>query len=117
MNITSNVGTERKRYLDAAKGWGITMVVFGHITSLGNPVDQWFGAYKLAIFYIVSGYLLGMRQSFRKMNTGQYVLKHFKSLMIPYFGYSTIVILYNILVGLMKGKDYDWIWQRFILQG
>ena len=117
MNITSNVGTERKRYLDAAKGWGITMVVFGHITSLGNPVDQWFGAYKLAIFYIVSGYLLGMRQSFRKMNTGQYVLKHFKSLMIPYFGYSAIVILYNILVGLMKGKDYEWIWQRFILQG
>lgn len=117
MNITSNVGTERKRYLDAAKGWGITMVVFGHITSLGNPVDQWFGAYKLAIFYIVSGYLLGMRQSFRKMNTGQYVLKHFKSLMIPYFGYSAIVILYNILVGLMKGKDYEWIWHRFILQG
>ena len=51
------------------------------------------------------------------MNTGQYVLKHFKSLMIPYFGYSAIVILYNILVGLMKGKDYEWIWQRFILQG
>ena len=103
MNITSNVGTERKRYLDAAKGWGITMVVFGHITSLGNPVDQWFGAYKLAIFYIVSGYLLGMRQSFRKMNTGQYVLKHFKSLMIPYFGYSAIVILYNILVVNVPG--------------
>ena len=42
--------TERKKYLDAAKGWGILMVVFGHITKLGNPMDIWFGAYKLAVF-------------------------------------------------------------------
>ena len=49
--MSSSTGiTERKKYLDAAKGWGILMVVFGHITSLGNPIDIWFGAYKLAVF-------------------------------------------------------------------
>ena len=43
--MSDSVGTtERKKYLDAAKGWGILMVVFGHITKLGNPIDIWFGA-------------------------------------------------------------------------
>lgn len=37
--MSSSTGiTERKKYLDAAKGWGILMVVFGHITSLGNQL-------------------------------------------------------------------------------
>lgn len=116
MNSTTASVTERKKYLDAAKGWGITMVVFGHITSLGNPVDIWFGAYKLIIFYIVSGYLLCMRQSFRKMTTGQYIIKHAKSLMVPYFGYSFIVILYNIIVGVMKGASGTAMYHKFLLQ-
>ena len=103
--MSSSTGiTERKKYLDAAKGWGILMVVFGHITSLGNPIDIWFGAYKLAVFYFVSGYLLAMRQSFRKMSTGEYIKKHAKSLLIPYFGYSAFVILYNVIVRMMRGK-------------
>ena len=52
--MSDSVGTtERKKYLDAAKGWGILMVVFGHITKLGNPIDIWFGAYKLAVCFIL----------------------------------------------------------------
>lgn len=108
--------TERKKYLDAAKGWGILMVVFGHITKLGNPIDIWFGAYKLAVFYFVSGYLLAMRQSFRKMSTGEYIKKHAKSLLIPYFGYSAFVIVYNIIVGLIKGRQTSNIIMRMLLQ-
>lgn len=116
MSETPTSSGERKRYLDAAKGWGITMVVFGHITALGNPVDIWFGAYKLAIFFLVSGYLLCMRQSFRKINTAQYIGKHFRSLMIPYFGYSAIVIVYNVAVEIMKGADRTKILKKVIYQ-
>ena len=108
--------TERKKYLDAAKGWGILMVVFGHITKIGNPVSIWFGAYKLAIFYFVSGYLLAMRQSFRKVSTGEYIKKHAKSLMIPYFGYSAVVILYNMITGAAQGKTASAIIKKVILQ-
>lgn len=116
--MSDSVGTtERKKYLDAAKGWGILMVVFGHITKLGNPIDIWFGAYKLAVFYFVSGYLLAMRQSFRKMSTGEYIKKHAKSLLIPYFGYSAFVMLYNVIVGIMKWKSTTDIFKRFLLPG
>ena len=91
MNTSVTPVTERKKYLDAAKGWGITMVVFGHITSVGNPIDIWFSAYKLVIFFIVSGYLMCMRQTFRKLTFMQYVKKQAAGLLIPYFGYSVIV--------------------------
>ena len=38
--MSDSVGTtERKKYLDAAKGWGILMVVFGHITKLGKKLQ------------------------------------------------------------------------------
>lgn len=99
----SKVAEGRKKYIDAAKGWGILMVVFGHITSLGNPVDNWFATYKLAIFFLVSGYLLAMRQSFRKMSTWQYICKQVRALMVPYFGYSLLVMLYSLFIYLVRG--------------
>lgn len=117
MNTTPTTVTERKRYLDAAKGCGILMVVFGHITTIRNPVDIWFGAFKLVIFYIVSGYLLAMRQSFRKTSPGQYIWKHAKSLLIPYFGYSAIVMLYNMGVVLVKGKPFSELVDKMLYQG
>ena len=97
--------TQRLKYLDAAKGIGILMVVFGHITSLGNPVDTYFSAYKLSIFYIVSGYLLCMRQTLNRYEFKPYVWKQLKSLMLPYFGYSVIVMIYNIFIDYLNAVD------------
>ncbi len=116
MDTTVTPVTKRLRYLDAAKGWGILMVVFGHITMMGNPVDTWFASYKLAIFYIVSGYLLCMRQTFRRLDFKSYFVKQIKSMMVPYFGYSAIVILYNILLCLMKGRSGTHILHKFLEQ-
>ena len=57
-----------------------------------------------------------MRQSFRKMSTGEYIKKHAKSLLIPYLGYSAFVMLYNVIVGIMKWKSTTDIVKRFLLQ-
>ena len=108
--------TKRLRYLDAAKGWGICMVVFGHITALGNPVDTWFSSYKLAIFFVVSGYLLCMRQTLMKYTITDYSKKQIKTLLIPYFGYSALTLAYHIFVGVMKGKSWSSIFHKFLEQ-
>ena len=114
--ITAAPVTKRLRYLDAAKGWGFCMVVFGHITALGNPVDTWFSSYKLAIFFVVSGYLLCMRQTLMKYTITDYWKKQIKTLLIPYFGYSVLTIAYHIFVGLMKGKSCSSIFHKFLEQ-
>lgn len=117
MEITAT-GVDNKRlwYLDAAKGWGICMVVFGHITKLGNPIDTWFSSYKLAIFFIVSGYLLCMRQTFAKYTWKSYTWKQVKCLLVPYFGYSFITMFYYICLGIWKGSDYVQIRHKFVQQ-
>ena len=51
---------KRIRFLDVAKGIGILMVTFGHITELDNPVDHYMSLYKITMFYVVSGYLLSL---------------------------------------------------------
>lgn len=106
--------SKRLRYLDAAKGWGLCMVVFGHITSLGNPVDTWFGSYKLAIFWVISGYLLCMRQTLFKYSFKEYFIKQLQTLIIPYLGYSAFVIAYNILLGFMRGSTPSQIFHKFL---
>lgn len=114
--ITTAPVTKRLRYLDAAKGWGICMVVFGHITAIGNPVDTWFSSYKLAIFFVVSGYLLCMRHTLMKYTVINYWKKQIKTLLIPYFGYSVVTIGYHIFVGMMKGKSWNSIFHKFLEQ-
>ena len=114
--ITAAPVTKRLRYLDAAKGWGICMVVFGHITALGNPVDTWFSSYKLAIFFVVSGYLLCMRQTLMKYTITDYSKKQIKTLLIPYFGYSALTLAYHIFVGVMKGKSWSSIFHKVLEQ-
>ena len=114
--ITAAPVTKRLRYLDAAKGWGICMVVFGHITALGNPVDTWFSSYKLAIFFVVSGYLLCMRQTLMKYTITYYSKKQIKTLLIHYFWYSALTLAYHIFVGVMKGKSWSSIFHKFLEQ-
>lgn len=114
--ITAAPVTKRLRYLDAAKGWGICMVVFGHITTIGNPIDTWFASYKLAIFFIVSGYLLCMRQTLQKYTIADYWKKQIKTLLIPYFGYSVLTIAYQMFLCVMKGTEKSAMFHKFLEQ-
>lgn len=98
---------EKKRllYLDAAKGWGINMIVFGHITAIGNPIDKWFGAYKIAVFFFVSGYLIALNGSLKKYSPREYMIRHARNLMLPYIGYSLLIGLYRLGVDFYLGKS------------
>ncbi len=50
------------------------------------------------------------------MSTGEYIKKHAKSLLIPYFGYSAFVILYNVIVRMMRGKAVVDVIKMVVLQ-
>ena len=93
----------RKKYLDAAKGLGITMIVFGHTTRIGNPLDRYFSTYKISIFFLVSGFLIFMAGSLKKYTLSEYVRKHFQSLLLPYFLYSILIAVFQSLMDLYNG--------------
>ncbi len=96
---------ERIDYLDAAKGIGILMVMFGHITDVSNPVDLWFSSFKLMIFFMISGWLMCTRDTCHRYTLGQYFIKQCKTLLIPYAGFSVIAVAQVVFRAAMQGKS------------
>ncbi len=92
-------------FLDAAKGVGILAVMFGHITKLGNPVDIWLSTFKLPVFFIVAGFLICHKGEIAAAPFGKFALKRVKSMLLPYFYFSAVVILYRFFLAVFKGKE------------
>lgn len=93
---------KRIKYIDLAKGLGILMVTWGHITKLGNPVDTWGSSFKIPIFFITAGYLVCYTNSYDRMTFKKYVWKLFKSLGIPYLVFSMASIGFRFASMVMK---------------
>lgn len=92
-------------YVDLCKGLGILMIMYGHITSLGNPIDMWMSSFKLPIFFIISGYLLGYKKTIRETTFKDFFIKNGKSIMVPYFWFSMIAIVYVIFIKWVHKAD------------
>ena len=94
---------QRRVSLDAAKGWGMLMVMFGHITPVSSFVDRYFGSYKIALFFIVSGYAMALRGSANRYSLKDYAYRHFRTLMVPYFLVSLLLLPFNAWVDFRTG--------------
>ena len=102
--MTEKTANKRVRYLDAAKGLGLYLVMFGHITTIGgNAIDNWSKTFKLAIFFIISGWLIAYKGNFENTQIVPFIKKKARGLMIPYFWFSLIAILYQAFFLRMKG--------------
>lgn len=93
---------KRIKYIDLAKGLGILMVTWGHITKLGNPVDTWGASFKIPIFFITAGYLVCFANSYNNLTLKKYTGKLFKSLGIPYLTFSLASIGFRFISMVMK---------------
>lgn len=85
--------TGRIRFLDAAKGIGILIICWGHLDYLWSPASIWFSSFKLAVFYMVSGLLNGLRQPEHWTVVAK---KRVFSLVIPYGIYSLLAIAFHL---------------------
>ncbi len=116
----------RVRYLDAAKGLGLYLVMFGHISTIGsNAIDTWSRTFKLAVFFIISGWLIAYKGNFENVQVVPFIKKKARGLMIPYFWFSIIAILYQafflrmkcILMPKYKKLVWDTIYQAISCRG
>lgn len=102
-NISVQNSPKRLDQLDIAKGLGILMVTYGHITRLGNPVDNWVAIIKVPVFYIVAGILFAMKSPEKKLSLKAYTCKLWKSIGIPYVSFSAVYILAIISKSIIRG--------------
>ncbi|SFB72346.1 acyltransferase family protein [Ruminococcus albus] len=89
-------------YVDYAKGFGILLVMLGHVNlvvpksnHLAHYFVQLIYSFHMPLFFVITGFLLGYKDSFLKKDTAPALKagRLFVRLMIPYYIYSVIYIL------------------------
>ena len=98
--------SERKNYVDIAKGLGIISIMLLHYEDGYFPsmVNRWGGCFMIAIFYFVSGYLSSGR-ALDDWNV--WFNKRKRQLIMPYIWFSILIVSFDIILylfDLMPGK-------------
>ena len=81
---------KRYKYLDIARGIGLSLVVISHSCGLSSYLINFF----IPLFFVVSGYIYKGGREY-----GENIKRKAKRLLIPYFEYSAFLLLFFILMG------------------
>lgn len=94
----NNETTIRIKYLDIAKAIGIILVVIGHIEKnhLAENISKFIFSFHMPLFFILSGIVINIKKEERS-DFGLLCTKKLKSLMIPYFWFSLIFIIIDLV--------------------
>ena len=95
---------QRLAVIDRAKGIGILMVVFSHLSSMtgfGNRLWSWYNPFMLTLFFMISG---GMR---RKRESGKafpaFVRRRAYALLLPYFVFDILALGIQTVLNYWRG--------------
>lgn len=84
---------ERIKWIDYLKGFAIVLMVVGHYQGTPVLLTIWIYAFHMPLFFFLSGYL-----SENIQDRGKYLLKRFKSLMIPYYSFGLLMLAMDALL-------------------
>lgn len=94
---------QRLDWIDAAKGIGILMVLYGH-----NWLDWKYCylvySFHMPLFFFLSGYTFS---DSRKPT--QFILHKMKTLLIPYVFFAVSYVLFHGLMNITHAESYDWL--------
>lgn len=104
-SISQSLSKNRIHYLDVAKAIGIILVIVGHIEKnhLSESVSGFIFSFHMPLFFIVSGMIIRLK---KEAEEPLFVLLKKKAcaLLVPYFWFSLIYIIIDI-VRLIMGYD------------
>ena len=96
---------KRKNWIDMARAVGIFAIVYGHMVQGESIISQFFGSFRVAIFFFVMGLTFKYRRGFLK-----FAKKRAIRVLIPYFCFAFVSILIFAIVGriapsLVEGQE------------
>ena len=83
----NQLSSQRNRVIDAAKGIGILLVIFGHLNSYSTTLQVITYSFHIPLFYVLSG-MMFRREKYPTF--GAFFKKRFRTLIIPYLFFSFI---------------------------
>lgn len=92
-NTTETERNAQKRdvSIDVLKGFGIILMVIGHI-EVGAPMAQFNESFYMPLFYVVSGYLIHTKRPYK-----DFVRTRLKSLIVPYYVFGAVGLLLSLI--------------------
>lgn len=105
----------RLKHIDSAKGFCMLLILWGHTVSFYEPVFQWGTAFKVTLFYIVTGYLLGMRASEEKAVVKTPVKKLLLSNGVPYIFYSVLSLAASAVIMVLFRQPFSFLSEKLLL--
>ena len=92
----------RNKNIDALKGFGIFLVVVGHICTEMQGLVHWIYSFHMPLFFMISGFLDEGKNG--DLRIKDYILKKMNSLLYPYIPFSFIFLLGSVASLLPSGK-------------
>ncbi|NLG03628.1 MAG: acyltransferase family protein [Clostridia bacterium] len=86
----------RVQYFDMAKGLGIILVVLGHIEYISEELRAWISSFHMALFFMIAGMLIHYLNE-TELNFKELAQKKFRGILIPYFWFSLIYTVIDVL--------------------
>lgn len=105
--------SERKEWIDQARGYALMMVVAGH---LGIPVfGKYITAFHIPLFFFLSGYTFSAKGNYK-----QFLFKKSKRLLVPYLFLGIPLICASLITRALSGtiitEDLPEVLKLFLLQ-
>lgn len=101
---------KRLRYLDIARGIGLILVIISHSCGLSSYLIN----YYIPLFFVVSGYIYKEGRGY-----AENVSRKAKRVLIPYFGYSAVLLAFYALTGRTldetKASAFGVLYSRYCL--
>lgn len=95
------MATNRIDWIDAAKGIGILLVMFGHCW-LSAEYTYWLTAFHMPLFFILSGYTFSTKRPFT-----DFLHAKAKTLLIPYAAFALFYTVFYTLLSRTHGGGFD----------
>lgn len=101
---------KRYKYLDIARGIGLLLVIISHSCGLSSYLIN----YYIPLFFVVSGYIYKEGRGY-----GENIGRKAKRLLIPYFGYSAVLLAFYFVMGRTleetKASAFGILYSRYCL--
>lgn len=94
--LNNNTRGKRLDYFDMAKGFGIILVVLGHIEYISDPLRVWISSFHMPLFFVVSGMLIYYKSE-PDLPLNTILKKKAKGILIPYLWFSILYFFIDIL--------------------
>ena len=95
---------QRLAFIDRAKGIGILMVVFSHLSSMtgfGNRLWSWYNPFMLTLFFMISGGMRRKRE--RRKAFPAFVRSRAHALLLPYFVFDILALGIQTVLNYWRG--------------